>query len=92
MINLKGTYIFPNYKNIEFVDPKINIKEVVIPQRVINDPDVKEIDVKCFIVANKQLKGTFYIDVNPVKVVNLNYDGGELIQRVTERLKDFKIK
>lgn len=87
MINLKGIYKFNNFPELEFTDPTITVDNKV---KEI-DPENMTIHVDAYIERTGDIKGRYYIDINPVPVSNLNYDGGELIQRVTERLADFKI-
>lgn len=88
MIELKGTYKFPDQENKDFINPIIGIEEIV---EKINPNDMT-IDVSAYVISSDNINGQrFYFNMNPVKVNNLNYDGGELLQRVEERLEDFKI-
>jgi len=80
-------YKFPNQTDIIFTDP-----ELIISPKVRNvDPETMTIEVDIFIEMEGSAKGRFWIDINPVPVQNLNYDGGELVDRILERLDDFKI-
>jgi len=89
MINLIGTYKFPNFETLEFDNPQVSVENKVFEV----DPEAMTIHVRVFIdSADNFVRGRFYIDINPVKVNNLDYNSGELIERVKERLNDFKIK
>ena len=86
-MNLTGTYIFPNHPELEFNNPSI-----VIGQGVeVKDPSALEIYVTVNIPVDETVKGEYYIDINPVPVNNLDYNPGELVDRVLERIEDFKI-
>jgi hypothetical protein len=87
MINTEGKYKFPNFKDLEFTDPTITVDNKVMEV----NPETMTIHVNAYIERDGgDIKGRYYIDINPVPVQNLNYDGGELLQRIIERLNDFK--
>lgn len=82
-----GTYKFPNQTDIEFTDPTIEIIPIV---NQVN-PESMTISVEVYIPMEGSAKGKWYIDINPVPVLNLDYNGGELVTRILDRLEDFKI-
>lgn len=82
-----ATYKFKNHPDVTFTNP-----DLIISPKVRNvDPETMTIDVDIFIEMEGSAKGRYWIDINPVPVNNLNYDGSELIQRINERLKDFEV-
>jgi hypothetical protein len=86
-MKIKGTYKFRNW-DLEFTDFDVEINPIVSNVNPID----KTIDVQIIIkVDNENVKGTFAPDINPVPVENLNYDEGTLVQRIIDRLNDFKI-
>jgi hypothetical protein len=88
MIKLEGKYKFPNFKTLEFYNPQVSVENKVLEV----NPETMTINVSTWVeIADNFVRGRFYVDINPVPVKNLHYNGGELIQRVTERLNDFKI-
>lgn len=87
MIKLTGDYIFPNHENLTFKDPTIIVDNKV--KQV--DPNTMTIEVNAYIERTGSISGRYYLEINPVPVLNLNYDSGELLQRVEDRLADFKI-
>ena len=86
-MNFKGTYRFPNQTDIEFVDPTIEISPIV---NNVNPIDMT-IDVETFIAMEGSAKGKFFVNINPVPVDNLDYNAGQLVERITTRLEDFKV-
>ncbi len=86
-MNLTGTYIFPNYPDLEFINPTIVIRQSI----EVKDPADLEIYVNVTIPVDETVKGEYYIDINPVPVNNLDYNAGELVDRVLQRIEDFKI-
>jgi hypothetical protein len=86
-MQILGTYQFPNQTDITFTDPTIEIIPIV---NQVN-PEAMTINVSVFIPMEGSANGKFYVDINPVPVVNLDYNGGELVTRILERLEDFKI-
>lgn len=85
-MNLTGTYKFPNFPDLDFVDPTIIINDGV----EVKDPSALEVYVKVFIPVDETVRGQYYVDVNPVPVHNLDYNAQELVDRVLERMEDFK--
>jgi len=79
-------YIFPNFPDLEFTDPTITVDPVVSNL----DPENMTVDVNVFIERTGDIKGRYGLDINPVKVNDLNYNYDELVQRVNERLNDFE--
>jgi hypothetical protein len=86
-MNIEGTYKFPNQTDITFTDPTIEISPIV---RSVN-PEGMTINVEVYIPMEGSAKGKFYVDINPVPVVNLDYNEGELVTRILTRFEDFKI-
>jgi len=79
-------YRFPNFPNLEFTDPTITVDEKV--SRL--DPQSMTIEVNAYIERTGDIKGRYYLDINPIPVQDLNYNYDELVARVNERLKDFE--
>jgi hypothetical protein len=86
-MQITGQYKFPNHSDVTFENPTIEIGQSVR----IENPDDLEIFVDIYIPMEGSANGRFWVDINPVPVKNLNYDGGELVDRILERLEDFKI-
>jgi hypothetical protein len=86
-MQITGQYKFPNQSDVTFENPTLDISQVV---RNVNPIDMT-IDVDIYIPMEGSANGRFWVDINPVPVQNLNYDGGELVDRILERLEDFKI-
>jgi hypothetical protein len=85
-MQLTGTYAFPNHPDLEFVNPNVDIS----PEVLIKDPDSLEIYVHITIPVDGMVRGSYYIDINPVPVFNLTYDTGDLVDRIMDRVVDFK--
>jgi hypothetical protein len=86
-MTIQGQYKFPNQSDVTFENPTLDISQVV---RNVNPIDMT-IGVDIYIPMEGSANGRFWVDINPVPVQNLNYDGGELVDRILERLEDFKI-
>jgi hypothetical protein len=86
-MKLTDTYKFPEqYPNAEFVNPTLDVLPIV--ERV--DPINMTIHVQIRFEVDG-VNGNFAPNINPVPVNNLDYNGTELVDRILERLEDFKI-
>jgi len=84
-MQLTGTYIFTSdFGDNEYTNPTLE----VTPKVYEVDPSSMTINVEI------KLIGTDYKvspNINPVSVNNLDYNAGELVDRIIERLEEFKI-
>jgi hypothetical protein len=85
---IKGDFQFEKqWPGITFTDINVDINPIVSQ---INPEDMT-INVDLTFTVEGGLSGSFAPDINPVPVNDLNYDGGQLVIRVLERLEDFKV-
>ena len=83
-MQLTGTYIFTSdFGDNEYTNPTLEVS-----------PDVFFKSEQMVVFVEIKLIGTDYKvspDINPVPVNNGDYNAGELVDRIVERLEDFKI-
>jgi hypothetical protein len=85
---IKGDFQFTEqWGDVVFTDINVDINPVVSQ---VNPVDMT-INVQLTFTVNGNIKGSFAPDINPVPVKDLNYNAGELKDRIIDRLQDFKI-
>ena len=87
-MTIKGDFQFTEqWGDVVFTDINVDINPVVSQ---VNPVDMT-INVQLTFTVNGNVKGSFSPDINPVPVKDLNYNAGELKDRIIDRLQDFKI-
>lgn len=88
MIELENTYTFPEqWMGVNFANPSMGVVPIV---NAVN-PVAMTINVEIWFEVEGEVSGKFWPDINPVPVNNLDYNGGELVARIIDRLNDFKV-